>query len=109
MRPRLDDPAFLERRLINERLYAAAIERKLADFVPSSSDVGPMQLAERDRLLASLHDKAIAPLLTLSTDGGGDAAALRRRLDAIRAEILRVDQALERIPSLGLVTERGGS
>jgi molecular chaperone DnaK len=35
---RLDDPTYLERRIRNERLYAQSVERKLADFVPSSSD-----------------------------------------------------------------------
>ncbi|UQA58439.1 Hsp70 family protein [Polyangium aurulentum] len=106
---RLDDPAYLERRLRSERAYAADLERKLSDFVPSSSDVGPMQLAERDRLLATLHEKTLVPLSTLSFEGGGDTAPLRRRLEAIHAETARIEQAFERIPSLGLVTERGGS
>jgi molecular chaperone DnaK len=106
---RLDDPAYLERRIRAERFYASTIERKLSDFVPSSSDVGPMQLAERDRLLTSLQEKAIAPLLTLSFEDGGDTGPLRRRLETIHAETARIEQALERIPSLGLVTERGGS
>lgn len=105
---RLDDPSYLERRLRGERLYAQSVERKLADFVPSSSDVGTLQLAERDKLAAQLHEKAIEPLRNLSAETK-DAAALRRKLEAIRAETSRIDTALERLPSLGLVTERGGA
>ncbi len=104
---RLDDPAYLERRLQSERYYAQSIERKLVDFVPSSSDVGPMQVAERDKLLVSLHDKVLAPLGSLTADTN-DAGALRRKLEAINAETSRIDNARERLPSLGLVTERGG-
>jgi molecular chaperone DnaK len=105
---RLDDPTYLERRIRNERLYAQSVERKLADFVPSSSDVGTLQTAERDTLAAQLQEKAVDPLRNLSADTK-DAAALRRKLEAIRAETSRIDTALERLPSLGLVTERGGA
>ncbi len=40
--------------------------------------------------------------------GGTDAAALRRTLDQVNGELERIENALERIPSLGLVTDRGG-
>jgi molecular chaperone DnaK len=105
---RLDDPAYLERRLRNERYYAQTVERKLVDFVPSSSDVGALQLSERDKLLASLHEKVVEPLRALTSDTT-DAAALRRKLEGFNAETSRIDTALERLPSLGLVAERGGS
>ncbi|MDI1451565.1 Hsp70 family protein [Polyangium sp. 6x1] len=105
---RLDDPAYLERRLRNERYYAQSVERKLVDFVPSSSDVGPMQVSERDKLVAQLHEKVLEPLKNLTSDTN-DAAALRRKLEAINAETSRIDNARERLPSLGLVTERGGN
>jgi molecular chaperone DnaK len=105
---RLDDPAYLDRRLRNERYYAQSVERKLVDFVPSSSDVGSLQVAERDKLVAQLHEKVLEPLRNLSADTN-DAGALRRKLDTINAETSRIDNALERLPSLGLVTERGGS
>ncbi|MRG96612.1 Hsp70 family protein [Polyangium spumosum] len=105
---RLDDPAYLERRLRNERYYAQSVERKLVDFVPSSSDVGSMQIAERDKLVAQLHEKVLGPLGSLTADTT-DAGALRRKLEGINAETARIDSARERLPSLGLVTERGGS
>jgi molecular chaperone DnaK len=105
---RLDDPSYLERRVIGARLYAQSVERKLVDFVPSSSDVGPLQLAERDKLVAQLREKATEPLRALSANTN-DAAALRRKLEAIHAETSRIENALERLPALGLVTERGGA
>jgi len=105
---RLDDPAYLERRLRNERYFAQSVERKLVDFVPSSSDVGALQTTERDKLVAQLHEKALEPLKNLTSDTT-DAGALRRKLEAINAEISRIDNASERLPSLGLVTERGGA
>ncbi|MDC0742804.1 Hsp70 family protein [Polyangium mundeleinium] len=105
---RLDDPAYLERRLRNERYYAQSVERQLVDFVPSSSDVGSLQIAERDKLVVQLQEKVLAPLANLTADTT-DAAALRRKLEAINAETSRIDGARERLPSLGLVTERGGA
>ncbi|MDI1437138.1 Hsp70 family protein [Polyangium sorediatum] len=105
---RLDDPAYLERRLRSERYYAQSVERHLVDFVPSSSDVGSLQVAERDKLVVQLQEKVLAPLANLTADTT-DAAALRRKLEAINAETSRIDGARERLPSLGLVTERGGA
>jgi len=105
---KLDDPAYLEQRVRGERYYATTVERKLLDFVPSSSDVGALQTAERDKLLASLHEKVLEPLKLLGAETS-DAAALRRKLEGINAETSRIETALERLPSLGLVTERGGS
>jgi molecular chaperone DnaK len=106
---RLDDPSYLTRRLSGVVHHANRVEAALIDFVPSAADeVRAMQIAERDRLLAQLRDKVVAPLGALKVDEGTDAAALRRRLDQLSSELNRVEGALERIPSLGLVTERGG-
>jgi len=104
---KLDDPAFLQRRIRYERQSAQELEQKLADFIPSSSDVGALQIAERDKLLAALQEKVFTQLNTLSADTN-DPNALRRKLEGINAETSRIESALERLPSLGLVTERGG-
>ena len=64
-------------------------------------------LAERDKLLASLHEKVLEPMKTLGSDTA-DPAAIRRKLEGMNAETSRIETALERLPSLGLVTERGG-
>ena len=107
---RLDDPAYLTRRVASVVRYANRVELLIADFVPSASDdVRAMQLAERDRLAAALREKVAAPIGALEVGEEVDAAALRRRIDHIWAELSRIEAALERIPALGLPTERGGS
>jgi molecular chaperone DnaK len=67
-----------------------------------------MQLAERDRLLGVLREKVMSPLGSLKVDDSTDSSAVRRKLEQIASELNRIESALERIPSLGLVTERGG-
>lgn len=107
---RLDDPAYITRRYAGVGLYAKRIEAALLDFVPSATDdVRAMQLAERDRLLGTLREKVMVPHSKLKVEEGGDTAEIRRKLESMSSEISRIDSALERIPSLGLVTERGGN
>jgi molecular chaperone DnaK len=104
---RLDDPTYINDRLLGTMAFAKRVEHRLADFVPSSSDeVRAMQLAERDRLEATLAEKVSAPLARLGGENL-DPQELRRRIDRILAELDRIDAALEKLPSLGLVTERG--
>jgi molecular chaperone DnaK len=106
---RIDDPAYLTRRLAGVVRYANRIELALTDFVPAAADeVRAMQLVERDRLLASLKEKVQAPIQGLSVGDEADNAAARRKLEQVSSELSRIEAALERIPSLGLVTERGG-
>ena len=89
--------------------YAKRVEHGLADFVPSvSAEVKDIQVAERDRLLETLRQKVDAPLRELGGDEPLGAQEARRRLDQIVSELDRIDAALEKLPSLGLVTERGG-
>ncbi|HJL30645.1 MAG TPA: Hsp70 family protein, partial [Polyangiaceae bacterium LLY-WYZ-15_(1-7)] len=52
---RLDDPAYLQRRMMNVVAWSNHVERALRDFVPSTTEeVRALQSAERDRLLATL-------------------------------------------------------
>jgi molecular chaperone DnaK len=104
----VDDPAYVTQRLVGAMAYAKRVERGLADFVPSASEeVRAIQLAERDRLLETLRVKVSDPLRQLGGDEPVDAQEARRRLDQIVSELDRIDSALEKLPSLGLVTERG--
>ncbi|HEY8430766.1 MAG TPA: Hsp70 family protein [Sandaracinaceae bacterium] len=103
---KLDDPAYITKSLIDAIAYAKRVEHALADFVPSSADeVREMQLAERDRLLAALEQNATVPLSRLGAENL-EPHEVRRQLDRIFAEIERIDVALERLPSIGLVTDR---
>jgi molecular chaperone DnaK len=100
-----DDPERLARMRLDAELRLAGLDRKLEDFVASANeDVRHLQLAERDRLLAQLRDR-ITPALARATKEG-TAADLRRELERLHDELSRVETALERLPSLGLVTDR---
>jgi molecular chaperone DnaK len=105
----MDDPAYITRRLTSVQFHAISIERGLSDFVASNDDdVRRLQYAERDRLLARLEDKVKQPLEGLQIDDNTSMADVRRRLERAAAELERIEVAVERIPSLGLVTEHGG-
>ncbi|MEM9069129.1 MAG: Hsp70 family protein [Myxococcota bacterium] len=104
---KLDDPAYLERRLSNMHAWMKNLEIALLDFVPANDiEVRAMQTSERDRLLLSLKQDVATQLD--SVNGTTPATALRRTLDRVRAELERIELGLERLPQMGLVTERGG-
>ena len=106
---RLDDPLYLARRLSSVIAFANRVERSLLDFVPSAAEeVRARQVAECERLVTALREKVTSPLTALSVDDQTDAAALRRTLEQMSAELSRIEGAVERIPALGLVTERAG-
>ncbi len=106
---KVDDPVYLTRRLANTRACAKRLEADVAEFVPAAAEeLHAMQAAEQKRLAAWLEEKVNRPLHALEVREG-QSAALRRALDQINGELERVENALERIPSLGLVTDRGGS
>ncbi|UJR80048.1 Hsp70 family protein [Sandaracinus amylolyticus] len=102
---RLDDPTYLARRVAGLVAWSVAIERSLSDFVPSRADeVRGLQLAERDRLTGALRSKVREPLEKLGESKGPQET--RRALDAIASELERIENAVERLPSIGVVTER---
>jgi molecular chaperone DnaK len=106
---RLDDPAYVTRRVHNITAWATRLGLSLADYVPAAAeDVRALQLEEQARISSWLQDKATTPLAALGTTAEStDATALRRKLDQIATELERIESALERIPSIGLVTDRG--
>jgi len=105
---RLDDPAYLSRRVANVSAWASRTAEAIADYVPSAADeVRALQIAEQERLATWLRDKVKAPLAAIDVERA-DAAEVRRRLDTIASELERIEAAIERIPSIGLVTDRGG-
>ncbi len=109
---RLDDPAYLSRRIANITAWSNRIERSLSDYVPAAADeVRAMQIAEQKRLADWLREKAVQPLSEVEgTEApAGDMSELRRKLDKVATELERIEAAIERIPSIGLVTDRGAS
>ncbi len=107
---RLDDPAYLLMRVNSVSRWRTRVERMLEDFVPSTTEeLRALQIRERDRLVETLRAKVEAPLARIERGEEKQAADLRRALDQAGAELERIEAAAERLPSLGLVTERGGT
>lgn len=107
---RLDDPAYVQRRLVTVTWRAKRLEETLCELVPSTTDeVRAMQLAEQARIKKWIEDAVDKPLRALRDEGGKkDVNEVRRSLDHVNAEIERIEAAVERLPSMGLVTDRGG-
>jgi molecular chaperone DnaK len=99
-----DDPARLGRLRMSAMLRVGHLLRSFEDFVPSASEeVKKLQLGERDRLAASLD--ALRPALD-AVPAEGKPFEIRRDLERIHDELTRLETAFERLPSLGLVTDR---
>ncbi|MCA9536169.1 MAG: Hsp70 family protein [Myxococcales bacterium] len=100
----INSPAYLARRRTTLVFIAQRLSGDLSDFVPSSEpDVRARQLAERDSL-TRIANAALDRLGRMTVE---DAAATRQLLDEVAGEIDRAYAATERLPQLGLVTERG--
>jgi molecular chaperone DnaK len=105
---RLDDPAYVARRLLGAVARANEVERDLRDFVPAQAEeIKALQLAERDRLLGLLDTK-VSAVLGAITSTETDPNGVRRQLEQIAAELDRIEVAIERMPALGVVAEHGG-
>jgi molecular chaperone DnaK len=106
---RLDDPAYMQMRANSVSRWRTRVEQNLVDFVPSATEeLRVPQNRERDRLLAVVRERVNDPLDKVERGEVPDVAEVRRILDQCGAELERVETAAERLPSLGLVTERGG-
>ena len=106
---RTDDPAYLQTRLASALRYKSRVERSLLDFTAAAAaELGAIQTKERDRLLEVLRSKVDGPLGKVESQELKEPNEVRRALEQVFTEIERVEAAAERLPSLGLVTERGG-
>ena len=107
---RLDDPAYIKRRTLNLGWRVQQVQLSLSEMVPSTTDeIRAMQMAEQKRIQRWLDDGVSKPLKTLTADETQDATSARRSIEQIDAEIERIEAAVERLPSIGLVTDRGAS
>ena len=105
---RLDDPAYVARRLSAVVAWANRVERDVLDYVPAAADeVRALQLKERERIVTWFKAGVSDPLGKLQTDKRPEPNDARRKIEAIAAELERIDAAVQRLGSLGLVTDRG--
>ena len=107
---RLDDPAYIRRRTSSLTWRLQRVEQTIADMVPSTTDeIRVMQQQEQKRIAKWLEENVGKPLKVLvADDGKQDASAARRQLEQIDSEVERIEAAVERLPAIGLVTDRGG-
>ncbi len=104
-----DDPEYLLRRIQAVKSRTGRAGKDLADVVPSASpEVRALQQAEQGRIATWLNEKINPRIESLKPAEEGSAVALRQSLDDLNAELHRVELAIERLPSIGLVTEASG-
>lgn len=102
---RLDDPAYVKKRLGVLVFRAERVDARLRDVVLSTTpEIANLQNDERARL-RRLLEAATNRLRTL--EKRADLVENRHELDEVDSELDRVDAAVERLPSMGLVTDRG--
>ena len=81
---RLDDPAYMSRRIRSAQYRAGDLAAQLQEFVPAAAeDVRALQDAERRRLAKALEERVMTHLRQLELTDGADLAGLRRRLDRV--------------------------
>ena len=104
---RYDDPSYVAGRFAAVFAWVSRLETDLADFQPQAAEeVRAVQLAEKERLATWLREKCSARLAGASAEGI-DVAEARRTIEQVAAELERIEAAFERIPQIGLVTDRG--
>jgi molecular chaperone DnaK len=106
---RLDDPAYVQRRMVQVTWRAKHAAELLAEIQPSTTEeIRQMQVAEQARITKWISDSVDKPLAKLrEKEKDSDVNDVRRGIDAINAELERIEAAVERLPSIGLVTDRG--
>jgi molecular chaperone DnaK len=88
--------------------WANRLDGEIGDAAPTTSgDLKKLQDAELSRIRTWFKDEVASKLPELEkVDGDPDAA--RRKADALSGELERIEAALERVPQIGMVTDRGG-
>ncbi len=101
----VNDPLYVRARWMSTKRHAETVVRRITSLVLSSTpELRALQAAERDRITSQLESGCLVPLDAL--DPEGDPVEVRRRLGTIGALLDRLDEALDRLPSIGLVTDQ---
>jgi molecular chaperone DnaK len=104
---RTDDPNALLMRANAIEKWAARVQNLLVDLELSKTpELLALQTRERDRLLGLLEATSPAALRDRIGKDGSSLSDVRRGLETLELELERLDEAAQRIPALGLVTDR---
>jgi molecular chaperone DnaK len=106
---RLDDPTYVQKRVARVVNWAHRVEHELADqSLTSEGDLRKLQEAEMSRIRA-WYEADVKRALADLEKSEGDPDAVRKKADAVGSELERIEAALERVPQIGMVTDRGGA
>ena len=105
---KLDDPTYVRMRVARVVSWANRLDGEIGDSAPTTSgDLRKLQDAELSRIRTWFKDEVASKLPELEKVDG-DPDATRRKADALSGELERIEAALERVPQIGMVTDRGG-
>ena len=106
----INDPAYLRTRMANVSAWAFVVRRKLDDQTATApAELRAAQDAERARIEARLRE-VVEPALAALSGADGLQKSTKGVLDKLVAteeELERLEAACERLPQMGLVTDRG--
>lgn len=106
----VNDPSYVRARFASVRRHAESVVRRISELALSSApELAALQEAERARIARELESECLVPLGRIDLgelERAPDAAPLlRRRIAEVASKLERVEAALDRLPSLGLVTD----
>jgi molecular chaperone DnaK len=101
----VNDPLYVRARWMSTKRHAETVVRRITNLVLSAApELRTLQANERDRITSQLENECLVPLEGI--DPEADPNDVRRRLGAIGAILDRLEESLDRLPSLGLVTDK---
>jgi molecular chaperone DnaK len=103
-----NDAGYIRRRMIGIRALSAEIEGRLRSFAAVASDMsGAVRAREKTRIEAWFSQSVYQKLDLVSPARiEKEPGEVNVELSIIRDELDRIELAVDRLPSLGLVTER---
>jgi molecular chaperone DnaK len=103
-----NDPSVIARRKLRGEAWLAELRARTTEMRTSADDgLRAARDAELSRISQWLMSAAETPLHALDVEGETSGMSKASRLNAIFDELERIELALDRVPSLGLLTDRG--
>ena len=98
------EPAYLTRRVHSTSIWTQELQERLAKFAGE----GGHKEAERARIEAWINEALVKPVKAITPARiQQEASDVSRLLSDVSSEMERIETAIDRLPSLGLVTDRG--